>query len=87
MNPVRASINPVKSKNSKNSADLLAANQTSNGMNYVYILRSVKSGRFYTGFTSDLRKRLKEHHAGFSVYTKPRGPYELVYYGSMYGRK
>lgn len=49
-------------------------------MFYVYALRSIKSGRFYTGYTSDLRKRLAEHNKGSSTYTRFRGPYELVYY-------
>jgi len=49
-------------------------------MYYVYVLRSGKSGRLYTGYTSDLRKRLSEHQEGKSSYTKKRGPYELIYY-------
>ena len=49
-------------------------------MYYVYVLRSTKSGRLYTGFTSDLRKRLAEHQSSKSPYTKTRGPYELIYY-------
>lgn len=49
-------------------------------MFYVYVLRSQTSKRLYTGFTSDLRKRLKEHRMKQSPYTKPRGPYELIYY-------
>jgi len=49
-------------------------------MFYIYVLRSDKSGRLYTGFTSDLRKRLAEHQNGKSPYTKHRGPYELIYY-------
>lgn len=49
-------------------------------MVYVYVLRSTQSKRFYTGFTTDLRKRLTEHQAGHSTYTKSRGPYELIYY-------
>lgn len=47
---------------------------------YVYVLRSEKSGMFYTGCTSDLRKRLSEHNSGKSTYTKERGPFELIYY-------
>lgn len=47
---------------------------------YVYILRSKASGKWYTGYTSDLRKRFKEHNEGKSTYTKKRGPYELIYY-------
>lgn len=49
-------------------------------MFYIYVLRSSKSGRLYTGFTSDLRKRLTEHQTDKSPYTKHRGPYELIYY-------
>lgn len=49
-------------------------------MFYVYVLRNSESGRFYTGFTSDLRKRLVEHQRSKSPYTKSRGPYELIYY-------
>jgi putative endonuclease len=47
---------------------------------YTYVLRSKKSGNFYTGYTNDLRKRFKEHNDNKSTYTKGRGPYELVYY-------
>ncbi len=49
-------------------------------MFYTYILKSVSSGRFYTGSTKDLRKRFLEHNSGKSTYTKKRGPYKLVYY-------
>lgn len=47
---------------------------------YTYILKSKKNGRMYTGFTNDLRKRLKQHNDGLSTYTKGRGPFELIYY-------
>ena len=49
-------------------------------MYYTYILKSKKSGRLYTGYTHDLRKRLKEHEESKSTYTKGRGPYQLIYY-------
>ena len=49
-------------------------------MFYTYILRSKSSGRLYTGYTNDLRKRFKEHNDKMSTYTKHRGPYELIYY-------
>jgi len=49
-------------------------------MYYVYVLRSSKSGRLYTGYTHDLRKRFKEHAQGKSTYTSTHGPYELIYY-------
>ena len=47
---------------------------------YTYILKSKKDGKFYTGFTNDLRKRLLYHNSGRSVYTKGRGPFVIVYY-------
>ncbi len=49
-------------------------------MYYTYVLQSHQNKRLYTGYTSDLRKRFKEHNDGKSSYTKNRGPYELIYY-------
>lgn len=47
---------------------------------YTYVLESLKNGQFYTGYTTDLRKRFKEHNDGKSIYAKGRGPYRLIYY-------
>ncbi|OGI76035.1 excinuclease ABC subunit C [Candidatus Nomurabacteria bacterium RIFCSPHIGHO2_02_FULL_36_29] len=47
---------------------------------YTYILKSKKDGKIYTGYTKDLRKRLNQHNKGLSLYTKGRGPFELIYY-------
>lgn len=47
---------------------------------YVYLLQSLRTSKFYTGYTSDLRKRFKEHQEGKSIYTKGRGPFKLIYY-------
>ena len=47
---------------------------------YIYILRSIKTGMWYTGFTGDLRKRFKEHSSNNIGWTKNRGPFELIYY-------
>lgn len=49
-------------------------------MYFVYILKSLKSQKLYAGFTSDLRKRLKEHNLGLVLSTKPYLPWKLVYY-------
>jgi putative endonuclease len=49
-------------------------------MYYVYILRSQKTGKFYTGCTENLRARFVQHENGRVSSTKNRGPYELVYY-------
>ena len=48
-------------------------------MAYVYILRSLKNSRLYTGSTDDLNRRLLEHSRGQSKYTKQTGPYILIY--------
>lgn len=47
---------------------------------YTYIIRSEKSGKLYIGYTSNLRKRFKEHNDGMSRYTKGRGPFKIIYY-------
>ncbi|MBI4119148.1 MAG: GIY-YIG nuclease family protein [Parcubacteria group bacterium] len=49
-------------------------------MFYTYVLQSIKSSKWYTGFTSDLRKRFKDHSSNLFGYTKGRGPFELIYY-------
>ena len=49
-------------------------------MYYVYILKSKKNKRIYTGSTSNLRKRFKEHNDGKSNWTKKGIPWKLVYY-------
>ncbi|MDI6733344.1 MAG: GIY-YIG nuclease family protein [Planctomycetota bacterium] len=49
-------------------------------MFYTYIIRSKKEGKWYTGYTSDLRKRFKEHNDNKMILTKGRGPFELIYY-------
>ncbi len=47
---------------------------------YVYILRCA-DGTLYTGWTTDLEKRVAVHNAGKGAkYTKNRLPVELVYY-------
>ena len=49
------------------------------GMYTVYVLRSLKDGRHYTGYTRDLWRRLKEHESGKTTSTKKRRPFEIVY--------
>ena len=49
-------------------------------MNYTYILRC-KDDSLYTGWTTNLEKRIEAHNAGKGAkYTKSRLPVELVYY-------
>jgi len=47
---------------------------------YVYILQSNKDGKFYTGCTNNLRKRIDEHANGKVYSTKDRLPMKLIYY-------
>lgn len=49
-------------------------------MFYVYLLQSKKSGDLYTGFTTDLKKRLLEHNRGESKSTKKRSDWHCIYY-------
>ena len=49
-------------------------------MYYVYLLQSKKDHQLYTGFTTDLRRRLAEHSTGDSRSTRSRLPLQLVYY-------
>lgn len=46
----------------------------------MYILKSLKDSDLYFGYTSDLRKRFKEHNLGIAKSTKSRKPFSLVYY-------
>ena len=49
-------------------------------MYYVYILKSKKDNNLYMGSTNDLERRIIEHNKGLVFSTKPRIPFELVYY-------
>lgn len=49
-------------------------------MNYTYIVKC-EDGSLYTGWTTDLKKRVKCHNSGRGAkYTRTRRPVELVYY-------
>ena len=49
-------------------------------MFYVYILKSRQNDKLYTGYTSDLKQRLKEHNQGLNLSTKSGIPWKIVYY-------
>ena len=46
----------------------------------VYLLLSEKDGKFYTGSTDDLKRRIAEHEAGYVKSTVRRQPLKLIYY-------
>ena len=48
-------------------------------MYYVYILRSMRDGMLYTGYTDDVDRRLKEHNHGYNLSTARRKPFVLIY--------
>ena len=48
-------------------------------MYYVYILR-MNNNQLYTGFTSNLKRRVKEHKYGKVKSTKLRRPLMLIHY-------
>lgn len=46
---------------------------------YVYILQSLRDSSYYTGFSTDVVRRLEEHNRGKSRYTKGKTPWKVVY--------
>ena len=51
-------------------------------MYYVYVLQSIKDNKLYIGHTNDLKRRIKEHNSGFTLSTRYRKPFKLIYYES-----
>lgn len=47
---------------------------------YVYLLKSLRDGRWYIGSTHDLKHRLKLHNSGAVESTRARRPLQLIFY-------
>ena len=47
---------------------------------YTYVLKSIKDGKHYIGWTDDVQKRLSLHNKGAVYATKFRLPLEWEYY-------
>ena len=47
---------------------------------YIYVLQSEANGKFYTGYTSNLKLRLEHHNNGQVESTKSRRPLKLIYF-------
>lgn len=47
-------------------------------MPFVYILKSINTGKYYIGCTDNLDKRFKEHNNGRVFSTKPLRPFKLM---------
>ncbi len=56
-------------------------------MFYVYVLQSEMDRMFYTGFTTNLKRRLSEHNGGRSVSTCWRRPFKLIYFEAGFDRE
>lgn len=54
---------------------------------FVYILQSEKDNNFYTGYTNDLERRLKEHNDGKVKSTSYRRPLQIVYFEASLNQK
>ncbi len=46
---------------------------------YVYILKSRKTGRYYTGSSADPEERLRAYNRGKTRSLKNQGPFEIVH--------
>ncbi|HNW99604.1 MAG TPA: GIY-YIG nuclease family protein, partial [Bacteroidales bacterium] len=50
------------------------------GKFFVYVLKSVSSGKHYTGQTNDIHRRIYEHNAEIlGKFTKNKGPWILIF--------
>lgn len=59
---------------------VVAGSRKNEIMYYVYVLKSLRNGKRYVGYTSKLPEdRLNEHNAGTNKHTKINGPFEVVY--------
>jgi putative endonuclease len=47
---------------------------------YVYILKSLNTGRFYIGSTNDIHRRIIEHQSGKTTYvSRYIKPFQIVF--------
>lgn len=54
---------------------------------YTYVLKSLKDGNLYIGYTNDLRERLKNHKNGEVHSTKNRRPLILMYFEGCFDKE
>ncbi len=54
---------------------------------YVYVLLSLKDGKFYTGYTKNLKLRFEQHADKKVESTKNRGIMKLIYYEACLSQK
>ncbi|MBU1016568.1 MAG: GIY-YIG nuclease family protein [Patescibacteria group bacterium] len=54
---------------------------------YVYLLQSKNKNFFYVGFTTDLKRRFKEHNNKEELSTKHYAPFDLIHYEAYKNEK
>lgn len=47
---------------------------------FVYLLKSETTGKWYTGSTNNLRKRILQHNSGKNISTKHGIPWKIIYF-------
>ena len=57
-------------------------------MNNIYVLRSKKNNKRYTGYTQKTpEERLRDHNTGSNAWTRQNGPFEIIYTESFDNKK
>jgi len=54
---------------------------------YIYILKSKVKDFIYVGFTTDLKRRFKEHNNREELSTRSYAPFELAFYEAYQSKK
>ncbi len=49
-------------------------------MYYIYVLRSDKDKKLYSGYSDNLKRRFDDHNKGKVDSTRSRTPFTLIYY-------
>ncbi len=47
---------------------------------FVYVLLSLKDGKFYVGYSMHLSQRIKQHSRGEVISTRSRRPLKIIHY-------
>lgn len=56
-------------------------------MHYVYLIKSIDTGKVYTGMTNDLKRRFNEHLAGKVHTTHRMGEIKLIFYEAFVDKR
>jgi len=56
-------------------------------MFYVYLIQSLKDESTYTGYTDDVKKRLRAHNLGKVSYSSKHKPFRIAYFEAYLSEK